>query len=375
MSNKTFQIRGPITDPDQSIYIERPEGKKILDLILNSIYVTMLGARQTGKTSLLYKLRDELASRDFISALVTLHPVSKADRPQFYRFVSDRIKEALHIDQVGQHTLNDASDPITFLDFLKEITETVEPNKRIVVMLDEFEAVPDDLKEQFFGAIRTVYNERGIQAEFERYVFVLAGATSPDSLIPPESMVSPFNISERVYIGDFDLEGVWKMVGHLEGLGSESESLAENIYNQTHGHPYLSSRLCNSIKYYPETSVEDAVEELITSGDGNISRLINVLEQDIEVKQWVRKIYRREENVRFDRNSSIVAQLELLGVIRRREDGNCVIRSQIYEKSIHLLLSEDNPDNGETTVSNYMIFGALFGTAALLVLILYYLWE
>ncbi len=57
---KKFVTKGPIADPGEQIYIERPEDTEILQAVRRGDYVTLLGARQTGKTRLLYKLAREL---------------------------------------------------------------------------------------------------------------------------------------------------------------------------------------------------------------------------------------------------------------------------------------------------------------------------
>ena len=57
---KEFVTRGPIFDLDKGIYIKRPEDIKVLQAVHQKDYVTLLGARQTGKTSLFYMLKWEL---------------------------------------------------------------------------------------------------------------------------------------------------------------------------------------------------------------------------------------------------------------------------------------------------------------------------
>ena len=332
MSAKTFQIRGPITTATQSVYIERPQDREVITYLQGANYITVLGARQTGKTSLLYHLIGHLPSEAYIPVLIDLSPIRDADKAQLYHFVSSRIAAQLALDEPLTPGLGSIPSQIEFQDFLKRAAQKAGTSSRILVMLDEFEAVPADLREGFFGTIRTVYNERGIQQEFERYLFLLAGATDPNSLISPESGLSPFNISQKVYLEDFDLEGVQEMVQYL-GIPNPSteKSLAATLFAQTHGHPNLSSKLCVFIKDRPGTSVEAAVEDFSSSGDENIHRVLEGLKNHQEETQWVVKLIQGEQTPKFDRSSALVARLELLGVIRRGGDGNCAIRNQIYE--------------------------------------------
>ena len=332
MPDKNFQIRGPITAAEESVYIERVQDREVLSYLHGANYITVLGARQTGKTSLLYHLIQQLPADQYSPILIDLSPVRDADKGQFYRFVSGRIAAQLGLDDAVQMESSNAPSQIEFQDFIKRVAEHIGPSKRIVIMLDEFEAVPDDLREGFFGTIRTFYNERGIQEEFARYLFILAGATDPNTLIAPDSGLSPFNISQKVYLLDFDLQGIEEMVQHM-GISSAdtAKSVAASIFAQTQGHPNLSSKLCLFVKEHPGTSIDAAVESIINSGDENIYRVVEGLKRSPEETRWVEKIVRQEESLKFDRSSALVTQMELQGLIRRDAAGNCAIRNPMYE--------------------------------------------
>ncbi|NKB68411.1 MAG: AAA family ATPase [Candidatus Latescibacteria bacterium] len=333
MAARTIQTRGPITDPEESIYVERPVDEEVLELVQRGNYVTVLGARQTGKTSLLYHLRRRLPADFYVSVAIDLTPVKDAEREQLYRFVGGRIAGALALQPEQRQVVERITEPIGFLEALKTMAGSA-GTKWIVVTLDEFEAVPESLREGFFGTIRTVYNERSIQLEFERFVFVLAGATDPRTLISPESGLSPFNISQEVYSTDFDVEGVRQMVQTLQRGAAQEGRLAAAIYSWTQGHPNLTARLCAMLAAEPKLQVDEAAERLISGGDDNIQRVVGGLERFAEGPQWLQALVGEGKKPRYDRTSSVVAQLDLLGAIRRGDDGLCLIRNKLLEEAL-----------------------------------------
>ena len=331
MARRKIQTRGPIADPEQSLYLERPLDDEVLELVRRGHYVTVLGARQTGKTSLLYHLHRRLSADMYVSVPIDLTPVKDAGCAQLYGFVGDRIAGALSVAE--RTTVEAGAESIGFYQDLKTIAGCAGV-KRIVVTLDEFEAVPEPWREGFFGTIRTVYNERATQPEFERYVFVLAGATDPRTLIAPESGLSPFNISEEVYTTDFDIEGVGQMLQLLERADARGGALTAPVYEWTQGHPNLTARLCALLEEHPDLEVGEAAERLLSRGDDNLQRVVAGLTRSAEGARWLGSLLDGGKPPRHDRTSPVVTRMELLGAIRRRDDGLCRIRNRLLEEAL-----------------------------------------
>ena len=278
-------------------------------------------------------MRRRLPADFYLSVAIDLTPVKDAEREQLYRFVGGRIAAVLELEAGQRQMVEDIAEPIGFLEALKTMAGSAGA-KWVVVTLDEFEAVPEPLREGFFGTIRTVYNERSIQPEFERFVFVLAGATDPRTLISPESGLSPFNISQEVYSTDFDAEGVRQMVQALGRGQAEEGKLAVSVFAWTHGHPNLTARLCSLLAEDSKLRVDEAAEGLISGGDDNIQRVVGGLARFAEAARWLESLVSGGKQLRYDRTSSVVTQLELLGAIRRSDDGLCLIRNKLLEEAL-----------------------------------------
>ncbi|MBM3237889.1 hypothetical protein FJZ31_16495 [Candidatus Poribacteria bacterium] len=344
MAAKAFQTSGPITDFDKTVYIERNEDKEVLNYIRGGKHVTILGARQTGKTSLLYNIERQLGE-GYIPIYIDLSAGDsiKDEREWYQQFLCERILAQVSdrfTSDVGKQKLVPAESKIGFFNFINQVALGVKPSDRIVMMLDEFGTVPEFLNDNFFGAIRTVTVERTIDRKgFEKWIFVLAGSTEPGELISLQSKNSPFNITQRIYMSDFDKEGTRQVVENLKAHGiqlEKGEELINRIHEQTGGHPFLVQVICDRLKNSDTISI-DSVNQAI-NGLTVPQRIYDELNKDKEASQLVIRILGGGKEF-FDR-SKIKAKLTLLGVIKRGKDGNCIIHNPIYEKALIARLRE-----------------------------------
>ena len=345
---KNFQIRGPITDFDNIFYVERNEDKEALECIRSSLHFTVLGARRTGKTSLLFNLERQLGE-GFIPINIELAAGdSITDEEEWYRFICKRILNQTSdrfTSGSEEQQLVPVESKIKFLDFLNDVALRVKPTDRIVMMLDEFGTVPEFLHDNFFGAIRTVAVERASDREgFQKYIFVLAGATDPRELISIESKNSPFNITKRIYMSNLDEYEIRQMIEILEESlrkkVDKRDEIITRIYEWTGGHPNLVQKTgdlmaTSEITISPD-SVDSAADKLVIERDDNIHRIYKNLQKDESTKQFVMEILKGDRK-KFNRNIDVHAILELLGVVKMGDDGSCVIQNRIYEEMLKQL--------------------------------------
>ncbi|MEW5939839.1 MAG: AAA-like domain-containing protein, partial [Chloroflexota bacterium] len=118
---------------------------------------------------------------------------------------------------------------------LEEVSEPV------VLFFDEIDSTLSlSFGDDFFAALRAIYNARSTVAEFKRLSFVLIGVATPSDLIS-DSKRTPFNIGYRVELTDFTPEELKPL---NEGLGENANEVLGWVFEWTHGHPYLTQRLC-----------------------------------------------------------------------------------------------------------------------------------
>ncbi len=338
--SRVFKIRGPL-DPvaDQAICVARPELEQLMQACQAptvDAYLAILSSRQTGKTTLLYQLRSRLRPRGFGLALIDLGVVQGQTEADLYHFVAGEINSELERQLTlprrrQRQGARLPSNPLEFRTFLLEIARRVHA-PRLVILIDEVEAVSGKSAEGFFGAIRNVFSSRRKEDEsaFAKYLFVVSGATELHRL--STGPTSPLNIAERIYLQDLSLEGVDKIVANFERAAiSAPAETAQWIYDQTRGHPYLTQKLCVQVEMLhpgvitPEI-VQRASVQLLRSDD-HLEKMLMQIDAESQALPVLEQIT-NGKSVTFSRLQPSIARLELLGAIR--DAGHCAIRNPIY---------------------------------------------
>jgi hypothetical protein len=340
-----FRTKGPVQEDELHLYVERDEDGKLVTSLRQGNYAAVIGARQMGKTSLLYKLRRDLLSEGHIPIYFDLSPAKDRDRSEWYGYLWYEMQEQLR-RIIPNLWLPSIKNQLDFRIALREMSLALGTSNSIAILLDEVSAVPRDVAESFFSTIRAIFTERELNREFQRYVFVMAGAFIPEELVKDRA-ISPFNIANRIYLSDADLAGVTRLVDNLEGRTEViSDEVINRIYHWTGGHLYFTQCICSIIdklrSSYLTTELVDRAKDAIIASDENIARLYEKLNEDNAARKAIRdrilgrnKVLFRSNPLEFSRSSSLVARLELMGVIKCGSQGNCEIRNGIYEEALN----------------------------------------
>jgi hypothetical protein len=338
-----FRTEGPLSEDVAHLYVARPEDGAVAAGVRRGNYVALIGARKMGKTSLLLRQRRQLLDAGHVAVYVDLSPPKDKDQEQWYGYLQSVIQEQLE-RAAPDISVSPMGDQLDFRAALKQICMDLAPARQIVILLDEVRAVPPPVADLFFSTIRTVFNEgMGISPALRRCVFVMAGTFVPDDLVIDPS-VSPFNVAKRIYMSDADRDGCGKLVENLERGGlSPSGEIVDRIYDWTGGHLYFTQRLCSIIEEREAAHLSDqAVDRAaaVVGSDENIARVYEQLREDDDARRALRRRVMRskgpfgDEPLQFNRASSLVARLELLGAVKCDAAGNCVVRNRIYEQAL-----------------------------------------
>ncbi|MCI0476749.1 MAG: ATP-binding protein, partial [Anaerolineales bacterium] len=220
LDRSIFKTRGPL-DPvnDSAIYVPRPELEQLsraAQATTVDAYLAILSSRQTGKTTLLYQLRHRLRPRGLGVALIDLAVIRDQSEDHLYRYVAGELRSELSSHLPRSAEKKDAAlpaNPIEFRRFMLDLARQVRP-PRIVVLMDEVEAVSEKSADAFFGTVRNIFSSRRKEDEaaFEKYLLVLCGGRELHRLTAGPN--SPLNIAERIYLKDFDAAGVQTLVAN-----------------------------------------------------------------------------------------------------------------------------------------------------------------
>lgn len=333
-----FKTRGPL-DPvnDRAVYVPRPELERLLSAVQATrvdAYIAILSSRQTGKTTLLYQLRHRLRPLGIGVALIDLAVLHDQTEERLYAYVAGQLRSELSTRLPRSAEKKETplpTNPIEFRHFLLDLARHVRA-PRLVVLMDEVEAVPETAADGFFGTWRSVFSSRRKEDEvaFEKYLLVLCGARELHRLTTGPN--SPLNIAERVYLKDFDVNGVQLLVDNLPHLGiGITPDTAQWIYDYTGGHPYLTQKMCALIQAAQPTSVtpsvvQAAADEILRSDD-HLEKMLLQIEAELPARQQLEQIV-KGQTVPFSRLNPTVARLELLGAIR--DEKQCVVRNALF---------------------------------------------
>lgn len=337
-----FRTVGPLPEEESHLYVERVEDREIVSEVRRGNYVTLIGARQMGKTSLLWRLRRELLGDGHIPVYLDVSPARDREQEAWYRYFHSLLREQLERD-IPDITVPVMRDHVEFHEALRQVSRQIAGSRKVILLLDEVSAVPPDISDLFFSTVRTVFNEREPFPELRRCVFVMAGTFIPSQLVR-DPTISPFNIASRIYASDATREGLAKLIKNLERAGcSVSSEIVGQIYRWTHGHLYLTQCLCDRLERRADgrlstQHVDSAADDAVS--DRNVGRIYRELDKLPEAKQCLQRVLAGNRPPRFNRASSLIAELELIGVIKKGSDGYCRLRNDIYRKA----LGEKYPD-------------------------------
>jgi hypothetical protein len=294
----------------------------------------VLGARQTGKTSLLLRLR-HLWQDKYGFVFVNLQAIDGAHVQECFNYIAEQMVEQLST-VLNRANLTLPGDNVTFAAFLRDFSKKARA-VRIIIILDEIGALPPQSAMKLASTIRAVFTDRILKPEFARYMFLLAGAI--DMLELATGRNSPLlNVTERIYLGDFSLSETEELLAQVFGQAHPGplQELTSRLHSWTNGHPYWTQLLAGTLEGRPEPITEEAmrgiVQYLLQTEDQNLPHVIRALQTDSRLCDPVKSLLDGLP-MSFSRADAIIAKLELIGILREHE-GRCTIRNRIYQEAI-----------------------------------------
>jgi formylglycine-generating enzyme required for sulfatase activity len=332
----SFHSRGALSPTNPLFRGRKEELTRLMGLCQQDVsaYVIVYSGRQTGKTSLLLQLERELQGTPARVCRVDFQGVPGADAARMYRFLAQRIAASLPLTPNSDAV----SDPPSLVRFLTQALSTSDV-PRLVVLMDELGALPEQTRGELGNVLRSLFHERLINPALAKLQIVLTGGIELHTLMVAE--VSPLrNICEEIYLGDLDeAEAVALIADGLEPLmiaREEGEQIGRAVYSWAEGHPYLTQRLGQLLSVsYRDGKPLDA-RHLNES-------VIMVLRHDVLLQHLHIKLfeYRLQDIAhqlltappRFSRVYGDMVQMELLG-LAKGVNGQWAVRNPLIETAL-----------------------------------------
>lgn len=299
-------------------------------------YIIILGARQSGKTSLLYRLGAHLSDRAQV-VLVNLQGLPGGESAEVFQCIAEELAAELRGEV-------HPTDSVRSTPALKQLLCDLAPRRTTVVTIDEIGAVKPQAASDLANVLRSFHQDR-LRPRYNalrRFIFVLAGGIELYDLAA-SNVSTLYNVSEQLYLSDLSRAESDVLLGKgFAELGIEppvAQSLCGSIFHYACGHPYFTQRLGGFAEETLETQgrvpTSGELEKMasdLASGDANVVSLVNGLRKEGLWDEATQLAYGK--TIPFSRIASVPCRLELLGLIRN-EAGRCVVRNPIYEEVLH----------------------------------------
>lgn len=346
MSEIIYTVGGTVQAGEGALYIARPADQQLLSICREGRLGFVLTARQVGKSSLMINTAEKLLEDGIAVVIVDLSKIGihGITPDQWYLGVLTEIADQLEleIDLLGwwrqQPDLNASLRMVQFFEkvLLKEIPSN------LVIFIDEIDSTLSlPFSDDFYGAIRSLYNSRATNKELRRLTFILIGVATPSDLIADPNR-TPFNIGERVELTDFTVEEMRPFAAGFNLSSEQSEFVLNRVRDWTGGHPYLTQRLCSAISAkrrdsWTESDIDAVVAETFftekSNQDSNLQFVRDMLTvraaEPIKVLEIYRKILANRRPVADEEQSVPKSHLKLSGVVRR-DSLDLKTRNKIY---------------------------------------------
>ncbi len=327
-------------------YLSRRADADLLALCRDSAFTYILTARQMGKSSLMTRTAERLIEEGVKPVIIDLTAIGvNVDAEQWYLGLLAAIEDQIELDtnvvswwQAPQHL--GMTQRLT-LFFQAILLKEVPAPERIVIFVDEIDTTLSlKFTDDFFAAIRYLYNARANNPDLHRLSFVLIGVATPSDLIR-DPQRTPFNIGQRVELADFTVEEALPFAAGLQLPPDQARQVLRWVMNWTSGHPYLTQRLCLALidqqrQHWTEAEVDRVVESTFSGDmskqDNNLQFVRDMLTKRAPDKDEVLTTYKEilTRPVPDEEQSLIKSHLKLSGVVRR-EGGTLRLRNRIYQ--------------------------------------------
>jgi formylglycine-generating enzyme required for sulfatase activity len=345
-SNAFFVVGGTLGGNATS-YIQRPLDRELLRLTLAGEYCNVLAARQMGKSSLMVRTAQKLREHGVHPIIIDITAIgSSVSAAEWYFGLVSRLARELNLDIDEQDWWRSAGEksPVQRLsDFLRDVV-LEQIHEPVVVFMDEIDSTLKlDFTDDFFAAIRAMYNARSRDEVYKRLTFILLGVARPGDLIKDRTR-TPYNIGINVDVTDFQIDELGSFRRVLdESFPDRGRDILQWVLDWTGGQPYLTQKLCSEIMESREESVsksniDSLVEAIFLSDQARTETNLRAIRDRIQNSPYLIEmlgVYKRVlagKRIAAEERSIAQNELKLTGLLRVSPQGILQVRNQIYAR-------------------------------------------
>ena len=256
-----YQVGGSLTNNAPN-YVKRQADDDLYNRLKAGEFCYVLNSRQMGKSSLQVRTIQRLTNEGIACAAIDISEIGNrgVTPEQWYAGLLRILENNFNLsDIVNVRTWWRDRNFLTPVQRLSEFIETVLlPNisSNIVIFIDEIDSILalDFPADDFLALIRSCYNKRANNSEFDRLTWALLGVASPTDLCREQnaSTNTPFNIGKAIELTGFDETEAQPLAAGLAELTDSSQEVLREVLYWTGGQPFLTQKLCKLLLENPQ---------------------------------------------------------------------------------------------------------------------------
>jgi len=331
---------------DEPSYITRPADAELLRLTQAGEYCNVLAPRQMGKSSLMVRTVERLKAEGVRMVVIDLTAIgADVTVEEWYFGLVSRISRQLRLDsdeQAWWQARAERSPVQRFTEYLHDVA-LAEVREPIVVFIDEIDSTLRlKFTDDFFAAIRSMYNARATEPAYQRLTFVLLGVARAADLVKDRTR-TPYNIGTNIDLTDITYEEASRVFA--PALDASHPGQGVDILRWalawTGGQPYLTQKLCAEAASSPngtiaETDVDAMVERLFLTDEARKESNLQAIRDRVLSSHYlatILKVYRkvlRGQRVVDEERSVEKNELKLTGLVRATPQATLAVRNRVY---------------------------------------------
>ena len=357
-----YQVGGSLTNNAPN-YVKRQADDDFYNGLKAGEFCYVLNSRQMGKSSLQVRTIQRLRRDGIACAAIDISEIGNrgVTPEQWYAGLLRILENNFNLsDIVNVRTWWRDRNFLTPVQRLSEFIETVllaNISTNIVIFIDEIDSILalDFPADDFLALIRSCYNKRANNSEFDRLTWALLGVASPTDLCRDRNISSntPFNIGRAIELTGFDETEAQPLAAGLAELTDRSGEVLKEVLYWTGGQPFLTQKLCKllfenaALIENPKTWVEKVVRLKIVENweSQDVPEHLSTIRDRLfrENQRIVRRLglYQQilEQVEIVPDGSAEQMELRLSGLIVKRRE-NLTISNPIYEAVFNQKLIE-----------------------------------
>ena len=353
---RTFGTQGPV-NPEANYVVSRSEElADFIDRVKKGKYIVLFAPRQTGKTTFFRAAMDALTAKEYFPIQLNFEAYVDLTSAAFYGYLHMDVCRA--IESVFQRRDSAPSEDLTrFLtnveitdhasmrNFFQQLTGFLthrDDRQKVVLIIDEFDAIPPEAVRGFLHSLRYIYlDDLNPRCPYSVGIVGVKNITQ----LNYDRSISPFNIQDEFHLPNFTLAQVQELLEQYTNERGQAfaPEVITAIHKQTAGQPFLVNRCAQILteeldipKAEPITMVHfsKAHRQLLRERNTNIEHLLTNIRRDRRFESLLMRIMSCKIGLPFNIDNEIMNELVTYGVIVKGTNRMCEIANPIYQHHI-----------------------------------------